>query len=111
MAEVFPICLNPLRDPVVMSQFVVFSYFLASFSPILVVLILFPIVYASTIAQMWLVGIEFNVVTLPAIILALGLLLDDTVVVMENIERHYKELNKPIKRLFMMEQKRLCLQI
>jgi multidrug efflux pump subunit AcrB len=30
--------------------------------------------------------------------LALGLLLDDTVVVMENIERHYKELGKPIKR-------------
>jgi len=45
---------------------------------------------------MWLVGIEFNVVTLTAIILALGLLLDDTVVVMENIERHYSELGKDI---------------
>ncbi|MDQ7046734.1 MAG: efflux RND transporter permease subunit [Sulfurovum sp.] len=32
-----------------------------------------------------------------AIILALGLLLDDTVVVMENIERHYRELGKDIK--------------
>ena len=53
-------------------------------------------VYASTIALMWLVGIEFNVVTLTAIILALGLLLDDTVVVMENIERHYSELDKDI---------------
>jgi len=42
------------------------------------------------------VGIEFNVVTLTAIILALGLLLDDTVVVMENIERHYSELGKDI---------------
>ncbi len=85
-----------LRDAVVMSTIVVFL-FLASFRQILVVLITIPIVYASTIAQMWLVGIEFNVVTLTAIILALGLLLDDTVVVMENIERHYKELNKPIK--------------
>jgi multidrug efflux pump subunit AcrB len=46
---------------------------------------------------MWLVGIDFNVVTLTAIILALGLLLDDTVVVMENIQRHYRELGKPIK--------------
>jgi len=53
-------------------------------------------VYASTIALMWLFGIEFNVVTLTAIILALGLLLDDTVVVMENIERHYSELAKDI---------------
>jgi multidrug efflux pump subunit AcrB len=56
-----------------------------------------PLVYASTIALMWLVGIEFNVVTLTAIILALGLLLDDTVVVMENIERHYREIGKDIK--------------
>ncbi len=85
-----------LRDAIVMSTIVVFL-FLASFRQILVVLVTIPIVYASTIAQMWLVGIEFNVVTLTAIILALGLLLDDTVVVMENIERHYKELNKPIK--------------
>jgi multidrug efflux pump subunit AcrB len=55
-----------------------------------------PIVYASTIALMWLIGIDFNVITLTAIILALGLLLDDTVVVMKNIERHYRELGKDI---------------
>ncbi len=86
-----------LRDAIVMSTIVVFL-FLASFRQILVVLVTIPLVYASTIAEMWLVGIDFNVVTLTAIILALGLLLDDTVVVMENIERHYKELGKPIKR-------------
>ncbi len=86
-----------LRDAIVMSTIVVFL-FLASFRQILVVLVTIPLVYASTIALMWLVGIDFNVVTLTAIILALGLLLDDTVVVMENIERHYKELGKPIER-------------
>ncbi len=85
-----------LRDAIVMSTIVVFL-FLASFRQILVVLVTIPLVYASTIALMWLVGIDFNVVTLTAIILALGLLLDDTVVVMENIERHYKELGKKIK--------------
>jgi len=84
-----------LRDAIVMSTIVVFL-FLASFRQILVVLVTIPLVYASTIALMWLVGIDFNVVTLTAIILALGLLLDDTVVVMENIERHYKELQKDI---------------
>lgn len=84
-----------LRDAIIMSTLVVFL-FLASFRQILVVLVTIPIVYASTIALMWLVGIEFNVVTLTAIILALGLLLDDTVVVMENIERHYRELGKNI---------------
>ncbi len=86
-----------LRDAIIMSTLVVF-FFLASFRQVLVVLITIPIVYASTIALMWIVGIEFNVVTLTAIILALGLLLDDTVVVMENIERHYKELHDEIHK-------------
>jgi len=87
---------DSLRDSIVMSTIIVFL-FLASFRQILVVLITIPLVYLSTIALMWLVGIDFNVVTLTAIILALGLLLDDTVVVMENIERHYRELGKDIK--------------
>ncbi len=85
-----------LRDAIIMSTIIVFL-FLASFRQILVVLVTIPLVYASTIALMWLVGIDFNVVTLTAIILALGLLLDDTVVVMENIERHYRELGKEIR--------------
>ena len=86
-----------LRDAIIMSTIVVFL-FLASFRQVLVVLITIPIVYAATIALMWIVGIEFNVVTLTAIILALGLLLDDTVVVMENIERHYREEHDEIHK-------------
>ncbi len=89
-----------LRDAILMSIFVVFL-FLASFRQVLVVLFTIPLVYAATVALMWLVGIEFNVVTLTAIILALGLLLDDAVVVMENIERHYRELGSEIHRAVM----------
>ncbi len=86
-----------LRDAIVMSTIVVF-FFLASFRQVLVVLVTIPLVYASTVALMWVIGIEFNVVTLTAIILALGLLLDDAVVVMENIERHYREMNDEIHK-------------
>jgi multidrug efflux pump subunit AcrB len=86
-----------LRDAIIMSTIVVF-FFLASFRQVLVVLVTIPIVYSATIALMWVVGIEFNVVTLTAIILALGLLLDDTVVVMENIERHYREEHDEIHK-------------
>ncbi len=86
-----------LRDAIIMSTLVVF-FFLASFRQVLVVLVTIPLVYASTVALMWIFGIEFNVVTLTAIILALGLLLDDAVVVMENIERHYRELKKEIHK-------------
>ncbi|WP_456386892.1 efflux RND transporter permease subunit [Desulfolithobacter sp.] len=86
-----------LRDAILMSIIVVF-FFLASFRQVLVVLFTIPLVYAATVALMWLVGIEFNVVTLTGIILALGLLLDDAVVVMENIERHYRELGSEIRK-------------
>ncbi|MCF6289980.1 MAG: efflux RND transporter permease subunit [Desulfobacterales bacterium] len=89
-----------LRDAILMSVFVVFL-FLASFRQMLVVLFTIPLVYAATVALMWLAGIEFNVVTLTGIILALGLLLDDAVVVMENIERHYRELGSEIHRAVM----------
>ncbi|MEA3456164.1 MAG: efflux RND transporter permease subunit [Campylobacterota bacterium] len=86
-----------LRDAIVMATIVVFL-FLASFRQVMIVLVTIPIVYGATIALMWLVGIDFNVITLTAIILALGLLLDDTVVVMENIERHHKEMHEEIHK-------------
>ncbi len=86
-----------LRDAIIMSTIVAF-FFLASLRQVLVVLVTIPLVYAATVAFMYLFQIEFSVVTLTAIILALGLLLDDAVVVMENIERHFKELKKPIER-------------
>ena len=79
-----------LRDAIIMSTIVVF-FFLASFRQVLIVTLTIPLVYATTIAIMWGIGMEFSVVGLTAIILALGLLLDDTVVVLENIERHYRE--------------------
>jgi multidrug efflux pump subunit AcrB len=89
-----------LRDAIIMSTLVVF-FFLASLRQVFVVLATIPLVYASTIALMWLVGIEFNVVTLTGVILALGLLLDDTVVVVENIERHYRQLHDTIENSVM----------
>ncbi|MFT7003948.1 MAG: multidrug efflux pump subunit AcrB [Sulfurimonas sp.] len=88
---------SSLRDAIIMSMIVVFI-FLASFRQILVVLLTIPMVYISTIALMWMFGMEFNIITLTAIVLALGLLLDDTVVVVENIERHYSTLKQPMKK-------------
>ncbi len=85
-----------LRDAIIMSMIVVFI-FLASLRQIFVVLLTIPIVYISTIALMWIFGIEFNIITLTGIILALGLLLDDTVVVVENIQRHYENLDKEMQ--------------
>lgn len=57
-----------------------------------------PFVYFMTFAEMKLLNYELNIVTLTAVILAVGLLVDDAIVVIENIERHYRELGKPIHK-------------
>ena len=49
-----------------------------------------PFTYFLTFAVMLLTGMQFDIVTMTAIILALGLLVDNAIVVLENIERNYK---------------------
>ena len=58
-----------------------------------------PFTYLITFAIMWLFGFEFHMVTLTGVILAVGMLLDDAIVVIENIERHYRQEGKDLKEL------------
>ncbi len=46
-----------------------------------------PLAFGLTFAVMWLMGMEFNMVTLSAVILAVGMVVDASVVVLENIVR------------------------
>ncbi len=46
-----------------------------------------PLAFGITFAVMWLMGMEFNMVTLSAVILAVGMVVDASVVVLENIIR------------------------
>ncbi|SMP12240.1 Multidrug efflux pump subunit AcrB [Desulfurobacterium pacificum] len=88
--------LESLRDAIIMTLLVIFL-FLANIRMLIVSFFSIPITYLITIGLMWLFGFNFNIVTLTAVILALGMLTDDAVVVLENIERHYFELKKDIK--------------
>lgn len=47
-----------------------------------------PLTFLLTFAAMWGLGLELNLVTLTAIIVAVGMLVDNSVVVIENIARH-----------------------
>ncbi len=85
--------LGALRDAVLMTLLVIFL-FLANIRNLITTALSIVFTYLITIAGMHLLGLDFNIVTLTAIILAVGLLLDDAIVVMENIERHYFELGK-----------------
>lgn len=46
-----------------------------------------PISLIGTLALMWLVGFSINIITLLALVLATGLIVDDAIVVIENISR------------------------
>lgn len=50
-----------------------------------------PIAFLATFALMQLAGLQLDMVTMSAIILAIGLLVDDSIVVLENIHRHLEQ--------------------
>ena len=82
--------LEALRDAVIYTLLVI-MIFLGNFRAIVAAGLSIPMVFFSTIAIIWLTGGELNIVIYTAIILALGMLTDDAVVVLENIERHLQE--------------------
>lgn len=61
----------------------------------LIVALAVPITYSLTLICNYLLGYTINRVTLFALILALGLLVDDPIAGVENIERHFRKRDKP----------------
>jgi HAE1 family hydrophobic/amphiphilic exporter-1 len=60
-----------------------------------IVLLAIPTSLIATFLVMWVLGFSLNVLTLLALTLTIGILVDDSVVVLENIERHLKMKKKP----------------
>ena len=58
----------------------------------LIVMMTIPLIFAVVMGSDWLAGPTLNRITLYALILALGMLVDDAIVVIENIYRHYQKL-------------------
>jgi len=81
--------LESLRDAVLMTLCVILL-FLGNTRASFITALSLPFTYVLTFACMKLLGFEFNMVTLTAIIIAVGLLTDDAIVVIENIERHIR---------------------
>lgn len=65
----------------------------------LIVSIAVPVVFGLTLAVNLLFGYTINRVTLFALILALGLLVDDPIVDVENIARHFEHRKKATRRI------------
>ncbi len=88
--------LEALRDAIIYTLIVI-MIFLGNFRAIIAAGLTIPMVFFSTMAIIWLTGGELNIVIYTAIILALGMLTDNAVVVLENIERHINELKEDLQ--------------
>lgn len=62
--------------------------FLRSFRNALIVIVAIPTSLVTSFAMMWLLGYTLNLMTLLAMSLIIGILVDDATVVLENIQRH-----------------------
>jgi multidrug efflux pump subunit AcrB len=87
--------LEALRDAIIFTLLVIL-FFLGNLRAVAAALASIPMVFFATLAIIWMMGGELNIVIYTAIILALGMLVDDAVVVLENIERHLVELKEDL---------------
>ncbi|MEL6747948.1 MAG: efflux RND transporter permease subunit, partial [Pseudomonadota bacterium] len=65
----------------------VLAMFLGSWRLALIPTIAIPVALVGTVAAIWLLGFSINLITLLALVLATGLVVDDAIVVLENIQR------------------------
>ena len=68
--------------------------FLADLRQALIIALTIPFAFLSTFVLMQFAGLDLNMVTMSALILAIGLLVDDAIVVLENIHRHITDLGQ-----------------
>jgi HAE1 family hydrophobic/amphiphilic exporter-1 len=67
---------------------IVILMFLASIHATIAPMIAIPISLIGTLAAIWIAGFSLNIITLLALVVATGLVVDDAIIVIENIARH-----------------------
>ncbi|QLB21440.1 transporter [Vespertiliibacter pulmonis] len=76
---------------------VVITLFLGSFRAMIIPIITIPISLVGVIMVLQGFGFSLNLLTLLGLILAIGLVVDDAIVVLENVDRHIKEGETPFR--------------
>lgn len=74
--------------------------FLGSVRATIIPAITVPICLISTFAVLWLLGYSINLLTLLALVLAIGLVVDDAIVVLENVHHRIEEGEPPLLAAF-----------
>jgi hydrophobe/amphiphile efflux-1 (HAE1) family protein len=69
--------------------------FLQTVRATLIPIIVVPISLIGTFAGLWIVGFSINTLTMFAMVLAIGIVVDDAIVVLENVERLMRDRKMP----------------
>jgi multidrug efflux pump len=88
--------LKTLSETLLIVAIVIFL-FLGSFRSVLIPLVAIPISLIGGIFLMQVFGFTLNLLTLLAIVLSVGLVVDDAIVIVENVERHVREGKTPVR--------------
>ncbi|MDP2647456.1 MAG: efflux RND transporter permease subunit [Desulfobacterales bacterium] len=87
--------LRTLTDTLVIVVVIIFL-FLGSFRSVLVPVMAIPLSLIGTVFLIQVFGFTINLLTLLAIVLSVGLVVDDAIVVVENVQRHLGMGKKPL---------------
>src|SRR5512134_942273 len=91
--------LKTLGDTLLIVVVVIFL-FLGSFRSVIVPVVAIPVSLIGGVFLMQAFGFTVNLLTLLAIVLSVGLVVDDAIVVVENVERHLREGKTPREAAF-----------
>ncbi|WP_339630946.1 efflux RND transporter permease subunit [uncultured Sneathiella sp.] len=76
---------------------IVIFFFLRTIRATIIPLVTIPVSLIGAFALMQMLGFSINTLTLLAMVLAIGLVVDDAIVVLENIHRHVEKGMAPVK--------------
>jgi len=88
-----------ILEAVVLVGLVVFV-FLKSWRAAIIPIVTIPVSIITTFAILLMLGFSINTLTLLAMVLSIGVVVDDAIVVLENIARHIEDGMKPIAAAF-----------
>lgn len=78
----------------------VIFFFLRTIRGSMIPVVTIPLSLMGTFAIMYFFGFSINIMTLLALVMAIGLVVDDAIVILENIYRHVEEGMKPLEAAF-----------
>ncbi|SAL32972.1 hydrophobe/amphiphile efflux family protein [Caballeronia udeis] len=82
--------------------------FLGNMRAVIIPVITIPISLIGTFFVMQVLGYSLNLLTLLALVLAIGLVVDDAIIIVENVDRHMREGGKSPLEAARMAARQLC---